>query len=64
MFARVKAAPKKNGKPNIKPHWFVPDSNHDTTKPGEGLRWRYNGKYWAARAAGFPNEDFPNLFKD
>ena len=38
-------------KANIPPRWFA-KAGPDDTKPGQAVRWRYQGGYWEARDAG------------
>lgn len=61
MFASV-AANKKGGKSFIQPTWFHKEADGDSIKPGEGIRWRYSGTYWAARQKGFEGLSLPELF--
>ena len=59
-FAMV-AVSTTNGKPYIPPKWFAREGDSNV-KPGQGIRWRYTGKYWAAREAGFGEVEMPDLF--
>lgn len=35
---------KDNGN-MLQPRWFIADPNREAIDIGEGIRWRYNGKY-------------------
>ena len=62
MYALIRTAKEKSGKAFIKPNWFEKVPKADQIKLGEGIRWRYSGKYWAARENGFADHDLTRGF--
>ena len=41
---RTEARKAKETSNILQPRWFTAASNHDELSPGEGIRWRYNGR--------------------
>lgn len=62
MYALIRSTKEKTGNAFIAPKWFQKVQNADQIKPGEGIRWRYGGKYWAARKNGFADYDLSEGF--
>lgn len=63
MLARVADSKKQSGgRAFIQANWFNRVPGAEAIKPGEGIRWRYGGKYWASRMLGFKGRDFPDIF--
>jgi hypothetical protein len=53
---------KLSGKNYLQPRWYAADTKRESIKIGEGIRWRYTKRYWAAKERGFADEDLPDLF--
>jgi len=53
---------KRSGQNYLQPRWFAADPKRESINIGEGIRWRYTKRYWAAKEGGFAEEDLPDLF--